>query len=145
MPRLAPDEARRVFATGVVARMATLRADGTAALVPIVFEVFGEQVVSLVDPKPKRTPELARLRHIARDPRVTLLVDLYDDDWSRLWWARAEGRGRVVTAGPERDEALALLRAKYPQYESLDDPFGDAVVVDVARWSGWTASPVEGR
>src|SRR5436309_13700764 len=119
MPRLTPDRARRLFATGAVARMATLRTDGTAALVPIVFEVIADRIVSLVDPKPKRTPELARLRHIARDPRVTLLVDLYDEDWSRLWWARAEGKGRVVGDGPDRDEALARLRTKYPQYESL--------------------------
>jgi PPOX class probable F420-dependent enzyme len=138
--RLDSDEARRRFATGRVAYMATLRSDGTAALVPIVFEVVGNRVVSAVDPKPKRTPELARLRHIARDPRATLLVDHYEDDWQLLWWARAEGLARVVGGGPERDEALARLLAKYPQYETLDDPFGDAVVIDVERWTGWSAS-----
>jgi PPOX class probable F420-dependent enzyme len=140
MPTLAPDEARRRFATGKVAYLATLRADGSAALVPIVFEVIGDRVVSLVDPKPKRTPELARLRHIARDPRVALLVDDYEDDWQLLWWARAEGVARVVGEGPEREEALARLRTKYPQYETLDDPFGEAVIVQVAHWSGWSAS-----
>jgi PPOX class probable F420-dependent enzyme len=138
--RLDADEARRRFATGRVAYLATLRADGTAAQVPIVFEVVGDRVVSLVDPKPKRTPELARLQHISRDPRVTLLVDHYDDDWDGLWWARAEGLARVVTEGPERDEALARLRAKYPQYETLNDPFGDAVIVEATRWTGWSAS-----
>ena len=139
MPRLAPDEARRRFASGSVAYMATLRADGTAAQVPIVFEVIGDRVVSLVDPKPKRTPELARLRHIARDPRVSLLVDHYEHDFFRLWWVRAEGRARVIASGAERDEALTALRAKYPQYETLHDPFGDAVIVDVTHWSGWSA------
>jgi PPOX class probable F420-dependent enzyme len=138
--RLDLDEARRRFATGRVAYLATLRSDGTAALVPIFFEVVGNRVVSAVDPKPKRTLELARLRHIARDPRVTLLVDHYEDDWQLLWWARAEGEARVVAAGPERDEALANLRAKYPQYQTLDGPFGDAVIVEVARWTGWSAS-----
>jgi len=138
--RLDPDEARRRFATGRVAYLATLRPDGTAAQVPIVFAVVSDRVVSIVDPKPKRTHELARLRHIARDPRVTLLVDRYEDDWRLLWWARAEGEARVVAAGPERDEALANLRAKYPQYEALDDPFGDAVIVAVARWTGWSAT-----
>ena len=139
MPTLAPDEARRRFASGRVAYLATLRADGTASLVPIVFEVVGDRIVSLVDPKPKRTPELARLRHIARDPRVALLVDRYDEDWDLLWWARAEGEARAVEGGPGRDEALALLRAKYPQYEALEDPFGEAVVVEVKRWTGWSA------
>ena len=140
MPTLAPDEARRRFVTGRVAYLATLRADGSAALVPIVFEVIGDRVVSLVDPKPKRTPELARLRHIARDPRVALLVDRYEDDWGLLWWSRAEGVARAVGEGPEREEAMGRLRSKYPQYETLDDPFGDAVIVQVARWSGWSAS-----
>jgi len=138
--RLDPDEARRRFAAGRVAYMATLRSDGTAALVPIVFEVLGDRVVSLVDPKPKRTPELARLQHIARKPRVALLVDHYEDNWELLWWVRAEGMAQVVAGGPERDDALARLFAKYPQYRTLDGPFGDAVIVEVARWTGWSAS-----
>jgi PPOX class probable F420-dependent enzyme len=138
--RLDPDEARRRFATGRVAYLATLRADGTAALVPIVFEVVGDRVVSAVDPKPKRTPGLARLRHIARDPRVSLLVDYYEEDWQSLWWARAEGEALRVAAGPERDEAIGKLRAKYAQYEALNGPFGDALIVEVARWTGWSAS-----
>ena len=138
--RLGPDEARQRFATGRVAYLAALRPDGTAALVPIVFAVRGDRILSVVDPKPKRTPDLARLRHIAQDPRVTLLVDHYEDDWQLLWWARAEGEAQVVAAGPERDEALTNLRSKYPQYESLDGPFGDAVIVEVTSWTGWSAS-----
>ena len=139
MARLTPDEARRRFASGRVAYLATLRNDGSPSLVPIVFEVLGDRIVSLVDPKPKRSRELARLRHIARDPRVALLVDRYDEDWGLLWWARAEGTARVVADGAERDEAMSVLRTKYPQYATLEDPFGDAVVVDVTRWSGWSA------
>jgi PPOX class probable F420-dependent enzyme len=138
--RLDPDEARRRFATGRVAYLATLRLDGTAAQVPIVFEVSGDHVVSVVDPKPKRTQELARLQHIAREPRVALLVDHYEDDWQLLWWARAEGLARAVGEGMERDEVLAGLLAKYPQYETLEGPFGDAVIVEVALWTGWSAS-----
>lgn len=140
MPSLDAAEARRRFATGRVAYLATLRRDGSAALVPIVFEVADDRIVSIVDAKPKGSRELARLRHIRRDPRVTLLVDHYEDDWSRIWWARAEGIARVVEAGPERDDALRPLRAKYPQYATLDDPFGDAVIVEVRRWLGWAFS-----
>ena len=139
MPPLSPDEARRRFASGRVATLATLRVDGSPSLVPIVFEVLGDRIVSAVDPKPKQTRELARLRHIARDPRVTLLVGRYEDDWDLLWWARAEGEARVVSDGPQRDEAMTALQAKYPQYATLDDSFGDAVVVDVTRWTGWSA------
>lgn len=138
--RLDRDEARRRFATGRVAVLATLGPDGTPALVPIVFEVVGDRVVTAVDPKPKRSPNLARLRNIARDPRVTLLVDQYEEDWRLLWWARAEGEARVVPAGPDRDTALAGLVAKYEQYRGLHDAFGDVVIVEVGRWSGWSAS-----
>jgi len=138
--RLDPAEARRRFAAGRVAYLATLRPDATAALVPIVFEVSGDRVVSIVDPKPKRTHKLARLRHIAREPRVALLVDHYEDDWQLLWWARAEGEARAVSEGAERDEALARMLAKYPQYETLASPFGDAVIVEVKRWTGWSAT-----
>src|SRR5438105_1459004 len=138
--RLDPAEARRRFATGRVAHMATLRPDGRASLVPIVFDVVGDGVVSAVDAKPKRSQELARLRNIAKDPRVAVLVDHYHEDWKQLWWARAEGLARVVARGPERDDALASLRAKYPQYGALVGPFGDVVIVEVARWTGWSAS-----
>ncbi len=140
MPSLDAAEARRRLATGQVAYLATLAADGSAALVPIVFEVIGDRIVSSVDPKPKQTRKLARLRHIARDPRVTLLVDHYEDEWSRIWWARAEGVARVVESGSEREEAVERLRAKYPQYAVLDDAFGEALVVDVSRWLGWSMS-----
>ena len=140
MPTLSSDEARRRFAGGRVASLATLRADGSVSLVPIVFTVLGDdRIVSIVDPKPKRTRILARLRHIARDPRVALLVEHYEDDWDLLWWARAEGVARIVATGPDCDEVVDALRARYPQYETLDGPFGDAVVVAVTRWSGWSA------
>jgi PPOX class probable F420-dependent enzyme len=138
MPSLEPDEARRRFATGSVACLATLRTDSAPSLVPIVFAMTGDRIVSSVDPKPKRTRELARLRHIARDPRVALLVDHYEDDWARIWWARAEGVARVVRNGEERDEVIGQLRAKYPQYATLEDEFGEAVIVEVTRWTGWS-------
>ena len=138
--RLEPDEARRRFATGRVAVLATLGPDGTPALVPIVFEVVGDRVVTAVDPKPKRSPNLARLRNIARDPRVSLLVQQYEDEWRLLWWARADGAARAVSVGGERDAVIASLAAKYPQYGSLDGSFGDVVIVEVGRWSGWSAS-----
>jgi PPOX class probable F420-dependent enzyme len=139
MPTLPAHEARRLFASGRVAYLATLRLDGTAALVPIVFDVIGERIVSLVDPKPKRTLDVARLTNITRDPRVTLLVDRYAEDWDLLWWARAEGEAHVVKSGPEHDEASSRIRSKYPQYKTLQGSFGDAIVVRVSRWSGWSA------
>ena len=132
-------EARERFAVGRVARMASIGPDGAPHLVPIVFALDGDEVLSVVDAKPKRSPELKRLRNIASDPRVTLLVDEYDEDWQRLWWVRADGQARVEEEGPVRDRALELLRAKYEQYRtSWSEPVGAAVVVRVERWRWWS-------
>jgi PPOX class probable F420-dependent enzyme len=131
-----PDEARERFAAARVARLATVSADGRPHLVPLCFAVEGDTIFSAVDEKPKATTALARLRNIEAQERVSLLVDHYDDeDWTRLWWARADGVARVETAVPD---AVALLRERYPQYRSmtLDGP---VIVVDVVRWSGWSA------
>ena len=131
-------EARERFAAARVARIATADAAGRPHLVPVVFAVDGEEIVSIVDAKPKRTPELKRLRNIAENPRVSLLVDEYDEDWERLWWVRADGEARVEGSGSARDRAIELLRAKYEQYRSTwSEPVGAAVVVRVDRWRWW--------
>ena len=132
-------EARERFAAARVARMASVDADGHPHLVPIVFAVDGDDVLSIVDAKPKRTPELKRLRNIAANSNVALLVDEYDEDWQRLWWVRADGEARVEESGPARDRAIELLRAKYEQYRTAwSTPVGAAVVVRVTRWRWWT-------
>ncbi|MEP7082097.1 MAG: TIGR03668 family PPOX class F420-dependent oxidoreductase [Chloroflexota bacterium] len=136
-------EARRRFEGGRVGRMATIRADRTPDLVPIVFALEGDLVYSAVDPKPKTGRELVRLRNIRAEPRVQLLVDEYSEDWRRLWWVRADGIARVVGTGPERALAIELLRAKYPQYATLVGDFGPAIVVKVVRWTGWEFTPTE--
>src|SRR5436853_31041 len=123
-------EARTRFEGARVARMATVDAAGRPHLVPIVFAVDGDDVLSIVDAKPKRTPELQRLRNIRTNPRVALLVDEYDEDWERLWWVRAQGEARMEEAGPARDRAIELLWAKYEQYRTAwSEPVGAAVAV----------------
>ena len=124
---------RRRFAAGRVARLATLGADGAPRLVPICFVLEADLIHSVVDAKPKRTPRLARLAAVAREPRVSVLVDEWSEDWSQLWWVRADGRARVAEPGPE---VLARLAAKYPQYRSAPPP-GPALEITVERWSGW--------
>ncbi|QYC39553.1 Pyridoxamine 5'-phosphate oxidase [Nonomuraea coxensis DSM 45129] len=134
------EEARRRFAGARVARLATVRGDGAPRLVPVVFAVIGERVVFAVDHKPKTTTDLRRLSDIRADPRVGLLADHYDEDWSLLWWVRADGLARVAEDGPEREAALDALTAKYPQYRERR-PAGPAVVVEVTRRRGWAATP----
>jgi PPOX class probable F420-dependent enzyme len=134
-----PDEARSRFAASPVARLATVAADGWPHVVPITFAIEGDRIVTAVDAKPKTGTELARLTHIRADPRVSLIVDEYGADWSRLWWVRADGSARVVEAGPELSRAFERLRERYAQYASVD-LIGPAIVIEVERWVGWSAS-----
>jgi PPOX class probable F420-dependent enzyme len=119
-----------------VARLATVDENSQPHLVPVCFELVEDRIVSVVDAKPKSTPELRRLANIRAHPRVSLLVDEYDDDWTRLWWVRADGAARVVESGADREDAVAALTAKYPQYEE-QPPGGPVVEVTVDRWVGW--------
>ena len=127
-------EAREAFATARVARLATLTLDGAAHIVPICFAVDGDVIYSAIDHKPKRTTHPKRLRNINRDARVAVLADHYDDHWENLWWIRADGRARVVSAG---EQAVALLARRYEQYRERP-PRGEMIVIDVTRWSGWS-------
>jgi PPOX class probable F420-dependent enzyme len=138
--RMPTDEVLLRFRTARVARLATAAADGTPHLVPITFAVTGDGVAFAVDHKPKSGKRLRRLRNIAENPRVTVLVDHYREDWTALWWARADGTAAVLDPGDARAEpALDGLVAKYPQYRDRC-PTGSVVTVAVTRWSGWRAS-----
>jgi len=134
-----PGEARALFASAPVARLATVDAEGRPHLVPITFAVDGDQIVTAVDHKPKRTTQLRRLDNIAANPEVGVLADHYEDDWSTLWWARADGQARIVEPGvPEHERAVSALAARYAQYEERR-PNDGVIVISVSRWSGWRA------
>ncbi|HSU73439.1 MAG TPA: TIGR03668 family PPOX class F420-dependent oxidoreductase [Terrabacter sp.] len=135
------DDAVLRFAAARVASLATVRPDGRPHLVPVVFAVVpgvdGDVVWSAVDDKRKSTRALRRLANVEANPAVSLLVDHYEDDWSRLWWVRADGVATVVRVGePGADAALDALAAKYPQY-AASRPAGPLLRVEVTRWSGW--------
>ena len=127
------------IAAARVARVATIDPDGRAHLVPIVFAVDGDTLYSAVDRKPKRSSKLRRIENARARPDVTVLVDHYDDDWSRLWWIRLRGRARVLEAGDERERALKLLGEKYPQYRD-EPPDGPVLAVDVTEVREWRAT-----
>ena len=131
-------EARRRFTEARVARLGTVRESGEPHLVPFVFALQDETIYSVVDEKPKRTRDLQRLANIAAHPWVTALVDHYEESWDRVWWVRVDGLARVVGEGPERDRAVQLLAAKYPQYRD-EPPTGPVVIVDIDRWRSWPA------
>lgn len=128
------DEARARFAAARVARLATVGPDGQPHLVAVTFTVRLNVVVIAVDHKPKSTMNLKRLRNIHSNDRVSLLVDHYDDDWSQLWWVRADGRAKIVEPASEPVEWLA---EKYEQYRDRR-PEGPVIWVDVDTWRSWT-------
>jgi PPOX class probable F420-dependent enzyme len=122
-----------------VARLATIDSDGRPHLVPIVFALDGETLYSAVDRKPKRSQTLRRVENARVRPDVTILVDQYDDDWTRLWWIRLRGRARVLDEGEERERALELLQEKYPQYRD-EPPNGPVLAVEITDTRDWSAS-----
>jgi PPOX class probable F420-dependent enzyme len=127
--------ARERFAEAKVARLATVSGDGSPHLVPMVFAVDENRLISAVDDKPKSTTDLRRLDNIAVNPFVSVLVDHYDDEhWTQLWWARADGWGRIYD---EYD--LTALIARYAQYRE-QPPAGPVIVIEVDHWSGWSAA-----
>ena len=131
-------ELRDRFAAGSVAHLATVDSEGKPHIVPIVFVLDGETIFFAVDRKPKRTNDLKRLRNIAANPSVAVLVDHYEDDWNALWWVRADGTARVLEPGAMANHALALLARRYAQQRD-EPPPGPVVAIVVRSWSAWAA------
>jgi PPOX class probable F420-dependent enzyme len=132
-------ERMRVLAAEArVARLATLTPDGRLHLVPISFVLDGDTLYSAVDDKPKRSRRLQRLANVRANPDVAVLVDHYDEDWSRLWWVRLRGAGRIVEQGVELEAALRLLAVKYEQYRR-QPPGGPVLAIELREWRGWEA------
>ena len=156
-----PDHwSRRRFAEARVARLGTVGDDGVPHLVPCCFAVDGLDgldvldgidgpnshdalavpvAYSAVDDKPKRSAHLRRLDNVGSHPVATLLVDHYEDDWSRLWWVRVDGPARLVDDDAERVRATRLLREKYPPYAGhrLDAAI---LAVELRHWRSWSAA-----
>jgi PPOX class probable F420-dependent enzyme len=124
------------FTQSPAARLATITPGGVPHLVPVVFAVHDGVIYTAVDAKPKTTQRLRRLANIESNPRVSLLVDHYADDWSQLWWVRVDGVAAIHRDGDVLHTGYRFLRAKYPQYQSvpLDGP---VIAVTVDRWSSW--------
>jgi PPOX class probable F420-dependent enzyme len=125
-------EARQFLEAHRVGHLATAGADGAPHVVPVCFASDDEAVYLVADEKPKRRParELRRLQNLRVNPRAALVVDDYDEDWSRLAYLLVRGPARFVAGASAHAAALRLLRARYPQYAAmrLDDPASHPVV-----------------
>jgi PPOX class probable F420-dependent enzyme len=137
-----PAAARAFVGSARVAHLATADRDANPHVVPICFALVDERLYSVVDDKPKRNARsLKRLRNIAANPSVAVIVDRWDEDWSRLAWVRIQGRAAVVADGAEYAAAIAQLRAKYEQYRDArfapaSHPLIRVAIERVVAWQG---------
>jgi PPOX class probable F420-dependent enzyme len=131
-----------------VARLASVGPGAQPHLVPVVFVALDGAIYSPIDGKPKRDGTLQRMRNVAREESVSLLLDKYDDDWDLLWWVRIDANADVVTNTGLAPRALAhivdALRAKYPQYDSVDVFRAEPALLRLrpTRHNAWSARPV---
>ena len=151
-----PELMRRRVAEARVGRLATVTPEARPHLVPVCFVLAEDDLYWAVDQKPKASRDLARLRNLAVNALAELLVDSYEEDWTRLWWVRAACTTTVLESGPEAERveqllrqaraeaerALDLLAAKYPQYRARR-PAGPVVRMRVLRWSGWSGEGID--
>jgi PPOX class probable F420-dependent enzyme len=129
--------AKRRLAEARVGRLATVGDDRRPHIVPIVFAIDGDTLYFGVDAKPKKTKNLQRLKNIAANPAVSLLVDHYEDEWSKLWWVRVDGTAHVVVDEAQARRATDLLVGKYAEYRNAR-PEGPVVGIHIDRIIGWS-------
>src|SRR5919112_162426 len=129
-----PEWAAELLLEARVGRLALLDEEDLPRVLPVTFAVFEEAVWSAIDQKPKRAAEPARVRRLRRRPEAALLVDRYDDDWSRLAWVELRGPVSVEPLGP----ALDALTEKYPQYVQ-QRPQGPLLRLAPERFACWRA------
>jgi PPOX class probable F420-dependent enzyme len=125
--------------------LATTAPDGRPRLVPVCFivdAVDGVRILSPLDDKPKATDDkrsMARVRDIAARPDVSLLVERWDEDWSRLGWLRLHGRATLLEPAAVPPQSVERLRVKYPQYATHDLETSPMIAIDVERATSWGA------
>lgn len=127
--------------------LATIDPDGRPRPVPICFIVDAAdpahvRLLTPLDDKPKATDDkrgLARVRDIRARPEVSVLVDRWDEDWSRLGWLRLNGRATLVEPADVPPDAVHRLRAKYPQYAAHALESSPMIAIDIERATSWGA------
>ena len=142
MSTAVPDWAADLLRQARVARLGTADAAGQPLVVPVCYAYDGHHLFSAVDAKPKRTRRLRRLRNIVENPRVCLVVDHYDEDWTRLAYVIVEGRAEILEGGPAFTQGIDLLLAKYAQYRTmgLDRASGALIKIDLEHVRAWRYS-----
>jgi PPOX class probable F420-dependent enzyme len=133
-----PSQLERSFlATKRVGHLATANARGIPHVVPVCFAVVGDSAYITIDEKPKGAAPLKRVRNILENPAVALVVDRYDEDWTRLGWVMLRGRGEILESGDEHDQAQALLRARYAQLRAMRIEGLPVIAIRIERATSW--------
>jgi PPOX class probable F420-dependent enzyme len=132
-------EALGRIASARVARFGSINPEGRPHIVPVTFALCDGALAHMIDHKPKTTQLLQRLRNVQANPRASMLVDDYDEEWSALWWVRVDGTASVDTEGRRWDRARASLIDKYPQYRE-SPPSGPAIILSIERVTYWESS-----
>ncbi len=130
---------RQFLADRRVAYLATADRRAVPHVVPVCFAVIEQTLYITIDEKPKRVSTLAlkRLRNISENPAVAVVVDRYDEDWTRLGWLMLHGRAEILTEGTEHDAAQALLRSRYPQLGAMQIARHPVIAVRIERTTSW--------
>jgi len=124
---------------GRIAHLATADADGQPLVIPVCFAFDGKEFFSPIDEKPKQiSPQkLKRLRNIAENPKISLIIDRYDEDWQRLAYLLITGRAKILFRGARHRRAVLLLRKKYSQYERMAIDERPIIVITPIRIRNW--------
>jgi len=142
VPKLtsAQDRFLRSARTG---HLATADATGQPHVIPVCYVFDGESVYSVLDAKPKTTPlrQLRRVRNILANPRVSLVVDHYEEDWTSLQYVMVTGDAGLLESGEEWARAIVMLREKYPQYQQMDLAQSPVIKIVPARFVPWSSQP----
>jgi PPOX class probable F420-dependent enzyme len=145
-PIVTPDGHTRAFIESQrVARMATVDARGQPYVIPVCYAYDGTRIYTAIDEKPKRPGRLlTRVRNIQENGRVALVIDHYDEDWSRLAWVMIRGRSVILnTDDPNHPIAVRLLRERYPQYRSMVLEAAPIIAITPTHISSWGALSVD--
>ncbi len=142
MPKLSPSE-DRFLRSARTAHLATADASGQPHVVPVCFVFNGEFIYSVLDSKPKTTAlrQLRRVRNILANPRVSLVVDHYEEDWSRLQYVMVSGEASLLESGEEWGLSIVMLRQKYPQYHRMELDQSPVIKIVPARFVPWSSQP----
>ena len=136
-----PPHALRLIRSARIAHLATADRLGQPHAVPICFAFDGKCFYSPIDEKPKRSAptNLKRLRNIRDNPQVSLVIDYYEEDWSKLCYVLITGTARILQSGQTHTRAVTLLRKKYSQYRRMQIDTRPIIVITPKQIAFWAA------